>query len=172
MSGSGTAARANGSIHCVILPDVELSEVFHSLGRTALDELLRHVSLGTLKAYNLFEQLKIRAHLTKLNTEHLRNAAPRLWERLEEHDEDLARELAQAVLVSNMAFVVEALNFLKVPHENGFLPKDFSPDQHLSEGWQQRLLQEFRGRHPEALIKLYINHLMWEADKQASVFVS
>lgn len=151
---------------------MELAEVFQSLGRTALDDLLRRISLGTLKTYNLYEQLKIRAHLNKLNTEHLRKAAPRFWERLEQHDEELARELAQAVLVSNMAFVIEALNFLKVPHENGFLPKDFSREKYLSEGWQQRLLEEFRGRYPEALVKLYINHLTWEMDKQSAVFVS
>ena len=151
---------------------MELSEVFQSLGRTALDDLLRRISLGTLKSYNLYEQFKIRAHLNKLNTEHLRNAAPRFWERLEQRDEDLARDLAQAVLVSNMVFVAEALNFLKVPHENGFLPKDFSGEKYLSEGWQQSLIKEFQGRYPEALVRLYINHLMWEMDKQSSVFVS
>ena len=150
---------------------MELSQVFESLGRPALDELLRTISLGTLKAYQMYESFKVRAHLNKLNTEHLRKAAPRLWERLGERDEELARELSQAILVSNIAFVVQVLDFLKIPHDgSGFFQKDVSAERYLTEGWQQRAVEEFRGRYPEPLVKLYVNHLMWEVNKQAEVF--
>lgn len=152
---------------------VEIWEVFQSLGRPALDELVRHISLGTLKAYKLYEPFKIRAHLTKLNTEHLRKSTGRFWDRLSSGDEGLAKDLAQAILVSNIGFIVEVLNFLNIPHDgNGFLPKDFSGEKYLTEGWQQRVENEFRGRYPDSLLRLYINHLMWEVDKQAKIYAS
>jgi hypothetical protein len=150
---------------------VELSQVFQSLGRPALDELVRTISLGSLRAYKLFDQFKIRAHLHKLNTEHLRKATPRFWERLEQPDEDLARELAQVILVSNITFVIQVVDFLKIPHDGtGFFQKDVSTAKYLTEGWQKRVLDEFQGRCPEALVRLYINHLLWEIDKKAEVF--
>ncbi len=155
----------------VILLDVDLSEVFVSLGRPALDDLVRRISLGALRTYQMFDSFKIRTRLGKLNAEHLRKAAPHLWERLEQKDEDLARELAHAVLVSQIAFVVEVLDFLGVSHDgSGFLTKDAALEKQLTEGWQQRVLEAFRDRYPEPLIRLYINHLAWEADKQAPVF--
>ena len=136
-----------------------------------MDELVRRISLGALKTYKTFDQLKVRVRLNKLNAEHLRKAVPRIWERLEQKDEELARDLAQAVLVSNIDFIVEVLDFLKIPHDGtGFFKKDQSAEQYLTDGWQQRVLDEFRGRHPEALIRLYVNHLMWEVNKQAEVF--
>ena len=151
---------------------MELSAVFQALGRLALDELVRRISLGALRTYQIFDQFKVRARLNKLNAEHLRKATPRLWERIEQRDEELARDLAQAVLVSNISFVVEVLDYLKIPHDgSGFFQKDVSIEQYLTEGWQQRVLDQFRGPYPEALIKLYINHLMWEKDKQAEMFV-
>jgi hypothetical protein len=150
---------------------VELSSVFQSLGQPALDELVRSISLGTLKAYKLYDAFKVRAHLKKLNAEHLHRATPRLWERLEQKDEDLARDLAQAILVSNIRFVVEVVDFLKIPHDgNGFFQKDVSTEKYLAEGWQQRVMEEFRGRYPEPLLRLYINHLMWEVNKRSEVF--
>ena len=150
---------------------MEFSEVFQSLGRPALDELLRRISLGTLKAFQLYEPFKVHAHLKKLNTEHLRHAAPRFWERLEQKDDELARQIAQAILVSNIDFVVQVLDFLKIPHDgNGFFQKDVSTEQYLTEGWQQRVLEEFKGRYPDTLLRLYINHLIWEVDKKAAVW--
>ena len=150
---------------------MELSQVFLSLGRPALDELVRGISLGALRSYKLVDSFKVRLRLNKLNAEHLRKAAPRLWERLEQNDAELARELAHAVLVSHLGFVVEVLDFLKVPHDgSGFLLKDASLAPHLTDGWQQRVLEAFRGRYPESLVRLYINHLAWEQDKQAEVF--
>jgi hypothetical protein len=127
--------------------------------------------MGSLRTYQVYEPFKLRARLHKLNAEHLRKAAPRLWDRLGQGDEDLARDLAQAVLVSNLDFVVEVVNFLGIPHDgSGFFQKDVSTAQYLTEGWQGRVLEEFRGRYPEALVRLYINHLMWEVDKSAEVF--
>lgn len=150
---------------------MQLSEIFQSLGRPALEELVRRISLGTLRAFQMYDQFKVRARLNKLNTEHLRKATPRLWERLEQGDQDLASQLAQAILVSNIDFVVQVLDLLKIPHDgNGFFQKDVSTEPYLTEGWQQRVFEEFRGRFPEALVRLYINHLQWEVDKQAAVW--
>ncbi len=150
---------------------MELSEIFQSLGRPALDDLVRRISLGTLRAFKMYDQFKVWSHLNKLNTEHLRKAIPRFWERLEQHDEDLAQQLAQAVLVSNTDFVVQVLDYLKIPHDdNGFFQKDVSTEQYLTEGWQQRVFDEFKARYPEPLLRLYINHLMWEVNKQAAVW--
>ena len=152
---------------------MELSKVYQSLGRMALDELVRSISLGSLKAYQMFDSLKVRARLNKLNSEHLRKAASRLWERLEGGDQELARELTQAILISHIDFVVQVLDFLKIPHDgSGFFQKGVSTEQYLIEGWQQRVLEEFRGRYPEALVRLYVNHLMWEVNKESEVFAN
>ena len=148
-----------------------MSEIFQSLGQAALDDLVRRISLGTLRAYKMYDQFKVWSHLNKLNTEHLRKATPKFWERLAQHDEDLAKQLAQAILVSNIDFVVQVLDYLKIPHDgNGFFQKDTSTKQYLTEGWQRRVFDEFKERHPEALVRLYINHLMWEVNKQAPVW--
>lgn len=127
--------------------------------------------MGALRSYQVFDAFKLQTRLHKLNSENLRKAASRLWERLQQGDEDLARELAQAILVSNLNFVVEVLNFLGVPHDgSGFFQKDAKTEQYLTEGWQQRVLAEFGERYPKPLVRLYINHLTWEIDKQAEVF--
>jgi len=150
---------------------MELSAAFIGLGRTALDELVRKISLGTLKSFKVYDTFKVRTRLNKLNTENLRKAAPRLWERLEQGDQELAENLASAILVSNTTFVAAVLDFLTISHDgNGFFQKDASIAERLTDGWQQRVLEEFRGRHPEALVKLYINHLTWETDKNSEPF--
>ena len=152
---------------------VDLSEVFLSLGRPALEDLVRRISLGSLRTYQIFDSFKFRLRLNKLNAEHLRKSAPRLWERLEQKDEELARELAHAVLVSQIGFVVEVLDFLGISHDGGgFLTKETPLQEQLADGWQQRVLETFRDRYPEPLVRLYINHLAWEADKQAPVFAA
>jgi hypothetical protein len=136
-----------------------------------LGEVVRKISMGSLRTYKIFDQVKLRTRLNKLNADHLRKAVPRLWERLQQTDEDLAQDLAQAVLVSNLDFVVEVLNFLGIPHDgSGFFQKDVSTAQYLKDGWEQRVMDEFRGRYPEPLVRLYINHLLWEVDKKAEVF--
>jgi hypothetical protein len=151
---------------------MELSEVYAALGRERFEDLLGRISMGSLRTYQIFDSLKVYARLNKLNRERLRKAAGPLWQRLEEGDQDLARELAQAVLVSNLSFVVEALDFLEIPHDgNGFFSKDEAVADKLSEGWQKRVFEEFRERYPESVILLYINHLDWELAKPNTPFV-
>ena len=149
-----------------------LSEVFQGLGRERFDAILRGVSMGSLKRYQVYETFKIRARVTKLNREKLRAAASKLWARLEEGEEELAREIAQGALVSNINLVVDVLDFLGIEHDgNGFFDKDVSGEDELSEGWQARALAEFSERHPEPLLLLYINHLDFELGKPETVFV-
>ena len=62
---------------------MQLSEVFLALGEERLRELVRGISIGKLRTYQLYERFKIRCHLTKLNTETLRKATPRFWQRLQ-----------------------------------------------------------------------------------------
>ena len=69
---------------------MQLSQVYLGLGEPALGELLKGISLGKLKTFQLYERLKLRLHLSKLNSETLRRSAIRLWPRLQEGDEDLA----------------------------------------------------------------------------------
>ncbi len=128
--------------------------------------------MGGLKTFQVYESFKIRTRLTKLNRDRLRKAAPRLWERIEQGDEDLAKELAQGVLISHIRFVAEALDFLGIEHDgNGFFDKDADLDKKLSDGWRQRLLEEFKERYPESLILLYVNHLDWERGETEEVFL-
>ena len=99
---------------------MQLSEVYLDLGVDGFAQLIRGISIGKLKTYKIYEGFKVRAHLHKVNTESLRKAAPRFWARLEERDEDFAKDLAQAVLVSHLDMITGVLDFLGVPHENGF----------------------------------------------------
>jgi hypothetical protein len=155
-----------------MLAQMELSEVYVALGSERFGELLGQVSMGGLRTYKLFDSFKVHARLGKLNRERLRNAAPQLWERLQQGDQELARELAQGVLVSNLTFVVEVLDFLQIPHDGGgFFDKDGPVAEKLTEGWQKRVFEEFRARYPESLILLYVNHLDWELAKPGAPFV-
>ena len=51
------------------------------------------------------------------------------------------RRLAQAVLVSHLDMIVEVLNFLGIPHEDGFFAKDLDAKPHLTEGWEARTFE-------------------------------
>jgi hypothetical protein len=155
-----------------MLGQMELSEVYRALGKERFGDLIGEISMGSLRTYQLVETFKVRAHIGKLNRERLRKAAPQLWERLQQTDEDLARELAQGILVSNIAFVVEVLDFLEIPHDGaGFFDKDGPAAEKLTAGWQKRVWDEFRERYSEALILLYINHLDWELAEPEKPFV-
>ncbi len=150
-----------------------LSEVFTGLGRDRFDAILRGVSMGALKTYKVHEAFKVRTRLIKLNRDRLRKAAPRLWDRLVEGDAELARELAQGTLVSNLTMIVDVLDFLEVPHDgNGFFDKDDEAKERLTEGWQGRVLAEFGERYPEPLLLLYVNHLEWEMNEPEEVFLA
>jgi hypothetical protein len=100
--------------------------------------------------------------LHKVNTEILRRAVPRFWTRIGEHDEDFARDLAQAILVSHLEMITAVLDFLAVPHESGFFAKDLDAKRYFTEGWEDRVLEKFRGVYPESILIFYINHLRWE----------
>ena len=139
-----------------------LTDVFVTLGQDGFGQLMRSVSMGKLKTYQLYDRFKTRTHLTKLNSESLQKAAPRLWARLSERDEEFAQDLSQAVLVSHLDMIVAVLNFLGVPHEDGFFAKDLDATPHLTEGWQERVYEKFKDVYPESLLRFYTAHLAWE----------
>jgi hypothetical protein len=149
---------------------MQLSEIFIGLGEASLGQLMRSISIGKLKTYQLYERLKTRMHLAKLNTEALRKAAPRSWQRLNEKDDELATDLAQSILVSHLDMIREILNHLGIPNEDGFFAKDFDANSYLKEGWQQNVLEHFRTKYSEPLLLFYINHLAWEVQKADQVF--
>ena len=60
---------------------MQLVDVFLSLGPDSFLQLLKTVSLGKLRTYQLFERIKTRAHMAKLNSESFRKSGPRLWAR-------------------------------------------------------------------------------------------
>ena len=137
---------------------MQLSDIFLRQGRDAFEPLLRSISLGRLKTFQLFDPLKTRLHLHKLNSETLRKSAPRLWERLKETDSSaLATELAQAILISHMDMIKAVLDHLGVPHEDGFFAKDSDISGHLTEGWQPKAWDQFHAAYPPAALLFYIN---------------
>lgn len=149
-----------------------LSEVLTGLGRDRFNAILRGVSMGALKTYKVYEAFKVRTRLLKLNRDRLRKAAPRLWDRLVEGDADLARELAQGALVSNLEMIIQVLDFLEIPHDgNGFFDQDDDAKKQLAEGWQARVIEEFGERYPEPLLLLYVNHLDWEMNEPDQVYL-
>ena len=155
-----------------IIETMDLTEVFQALGRSSFQELVEGISMGRLRTYDVYDSFKIRAHLSKLNRGRLGRAVPRLWDRLRQGDQDLARELAQGILVSNLSFVVEALDFLQIPHDgSGFFDKNSSAAKDLEDGWQAKVFAEFRERYPQPLILLYTNHLAWEFNRSSAMFL-
>ena len=54
------------------------------------------------------------------------------------------------------------LDFLGVPHENGFFAKDMDAKPYFTEGWEARVLENFKTGFSEPLVLFYINHLRWE----------
>ena len=139
-----------------------LTDVFLSIGEDGFGRVIHSISIGKLKTYQLYDRFKTRTHLTKLNAENLQKAAPRLWARLSEKDEEYAQDLSQAVLVSHLDMIVAVLNFLGIPHEEGFFAKDLDATPHLTEGWQERVLEKFKDVYPEPLLRFYTAHLSWE----------
>src|SRR5690349_1423119 len=99
---------------------MQMCGVFMALGPEIFEDLLRHVSMGKLKTYQIYDRFKVRAHLPKLNSESLRKAQPRLWARVEAGEEDFATDLSQVFLISHLNMIVEVLDFLKIPHQDGF----------------------------------------------------
>jgi hypothetical protein len=149
---------------------MQVSEIFFGLGEDAFRDVLRSIAIGKLKTYQLYERVKARLHLQKLNNEGLRKAAPRAWQRIVDKDEEFATELAQAILVSHLEMIVAILGFLEIPNEEGFFAKDMDATQYLTEGWQGRAYDHFRAQYPVALLLFYINHLAVEVLHATELF--
>jgi hypothetical protein len=149
---------------------MQLSDIFLRLGDETFQQLVRSIAIGRLKTYQLFDRMKARLHLSKLNSESMRKTAPRLWTRLEERDEELATDLSQAILVSHLDLIKAVLDHLGIPHEEGFFAKDADVAGYLKEGWQQQVWEKFGAAFPPAPLLFYINHLAFEIAKAEDVF--
>lgn len=140
------------------------------MGETAFAELLKRISISRLRTYQIYEHVKLRTRLNKLNTEHLRHAAPRLWSRLSERDADLATDLAQAILVSNLDMIIAALDALGIEHQDGFFSKDADLSSQLSGDWQQRTYDALKEKFPPVVLEFYLNHLGVESGRASELF--
>ena len=149
---------------------MQLSDIFLQLGEENFTNLLRSISMGRLKTYQLYDRVKTRLHLTKLNSETLRKAAPRIWARVGERDDDFATEISQAILISHLDMIRAVLDHQGIPHEDGFFAKDADVSEHLKDGWQQQVWEKFHTVYPPAPLLFYINHLGWEITKAEQVF--
>jgi hypothetical protein len=141
---------------------MHISDVYLALGEDAFGQLIRGISIGRLKTYKMYEAFKVRSHLPKVNTELLRKSVPRFWARVTGGEEDFAKDLAQAVLVSHLDMITAVLDFLGVPHENGFFAKDLDSKPYFTEGWEDRVFEKFRGAFSVPILVFYVNHLRWE----------
>lgn len=149
---------------------MHVSDIFEALGEKAFEQMLRTVSIGKLKTFQLYERVKLRFHMTKLNSESLRKAAPRLYARITTPDQEFATDVAQTILVSHLDMIRAVLDFLAIPHEDGFFAKDLDAADKLTSGWQQRVFDEFKTKFPEPLLIFYINHLDLELNKEPEIF--
>lgn len=149
---------------------MQVSDVFLGMGEAAFTELLKRISISRLRTYQIYEHVKLRMRLTKLNTEHLRKAAPRLWARLSAQDTDLATDLAQAILVSHLDMIIAALNSLGVEHQDGFFSKDADLSAQLSGDWQQRTYDALKQQFEPVVLEFYLNHLGVESGRTSELF--
>ncbi len=140
-----------------------------ALGPDIFRHLVRGISIGKLKTYQVYERFKLRARLVKLNSESLRKAEPKFWARIEAGEEDFATDLSQVFLLSHLEMIVDVLNFLGIPNEQGFFDKDLKPEEYLTEGWQERVFNEFSEKYGREILLFYINHLDWELTKNEQV---
>jgi hypothetical protein len=149
---------------------MQLSAIFIGLGEQSFTSLLRGISIGKLKTYQLYDRMKARLHLAKLNSENVRKAEPRFWARLGEGDEDFATDLSQAILVSYLDMIKAVLDHLGIPNQDGFFNKDIDGAKYLADGWQQKTYDKFKDAYPAAVLLFYINHLDWEVSKAEQIF--
>ncbi|MBV9084976.1 MAG: hypothetical protein JOZ62_20035 [Acidobacteriaceae bacterium] len=145
--------------------------VFQALGPSVFHQLVRGISIGKLKTYQIYERFKARARLAKLNAESLRKAEPKFWARIESGEEEFATDLSQVFLLSHLGMIEDVLKFLGIPNEQGFSDKDLNPEQYLTEGWQKRVFDEFSAKYQRDILLFYINHLDWELNKTDQVFL-
>ncbi len=150
---------------------MQMCGVYKALGPEVFHELVRGISIGKLKTYQVYERFKARARLVKLNSESLRKAETKFWARIEADEEDFATDLSQVFLLSHLDMVADVLNFLEIPNEQGFFDKDLKPEQYLTEGWQGRVFEHFSSKYQPKILLFYINHLDWELNKTEQVFV-
>ena len=113
---------------------MQMCGVFQALGPEVFHSLVRGISIGKLKTYQVYERFKARARLMKLNSETLRHAEPKFWARIQAGEEDFATDLSQVFLLSHLDMIVEILDFLGIPNEQGFFDKDLKPEQYLTQG--------------------------------------
>ncbi len=152
---------------------MELVEVYSALGQERCVRLVRMISIGALRTFGVYQAIKVRSRLHTLNRQKLRAAAPKLWKRITEGDNALARDLSQGILVSNVPVVVGVLDFLEIEHDgNGFFPKDTDQSERLPPGWPQTVYEKFRGNFSEDLLLLYVNYLGWETETLESPFAA
>jgi hypothetical protein len=149
---------------------MQISELYRGLGEETFGKIVRGISIGKLKTYQIYEGFKVRAHLHKVNTEALRKSTPKFWARILEGDEDFGKDLAQSVLVSHLDMIAAALDYLGVPHENGFFAKDMDPKPYFIEGWEDRVFNQLKGAYSETILVFYINHLRWELLGAESIY--
>ncbi len=153
------------------LARMQMCGVFRALGPDIFRQLVRGISIGKLRTYQVYERFKLRARLVKLNGEALRKAEPKFWARIEAGEEEFATDLSQVFLLSHLDMIMDVLNFLNIPNEQGFFDKDLKPEQYLTEGWQARVFENFSGKYPREVLLFYINHLDWELTKTDQVFL-
>lgn len=150
---------------------MQMCGVFQALGPEVFRQLIRGISIGKLKTFQVYERFKLRARLVKVNSESLRKAEPKFWARIESGEEDFATDLSQVFLLSHLDMIVDVLNALGIPNEQGFFDKDLKPEQYLTEGWQARIFDQFSGKYSREILLFYINHLDWELNKTEQVFL-
>ncbi len=151
---------------------MQLADIFLGLGEEPFTQLVRSISLGKLKTYQMYERIKTRLRVTKLNTEALKKVAPRCWERLSQPgNEEFTLELSQAILISHMDMIKAVLDEVGIPHEEGFFAKDLDASKYLTDGWQKRVYTKFKGVYPDGLLLFYINHLGWELLKTTEIYL-
>ena len=149
---------------------MQLAAIFIGLGEDTFGLLLRSISIGKLKTYQLYDRMKTRMHVPKLNSEHIRKAQPRMWARLAENDEDFASDLSQAILISYLDMIKAVLDDLGIPNQEGFFDKNTDGAKYFSEGWQQKTYDKFKDTYPRPVLLFYINHLGVELAKSETVF--
>lgn len=151
---------------------MQMCGVFTALGPDIFHQLVRGISIGKLRTYQVYERFKLRARLVKVNSESLRKAESKFWARIEAGEEDFATDLSQVFLLSHLDMIVDILDFLKIPNEQGFFDKDLKPEEYLTEGWQERVFNEFSQKYGREILLFYINHLDWELTKTEQVFLA
>ncbi|MBE0658078.1 MAG: hypothetical protein IH602_10335 [Bryobacteraceae bacterium] len=149
---------------------MQVCDVFAGMGEQSFAELLKRISISRLRTYQIYEHVKLRTRLTKLNTESLRKAAPRLWSRIVEQDADLAADLAQAILVSHLDMIIAALDTLGIEHQDGFFSKDADLSAQLAGNWQQATFDALKAKYPPEVLAFYLNHLGVESGRVTELF--